>query len=262
MKNLITKEEIDRINLFCKENLVHNAVINHSGTIDSNGNVNLYKRNLPRLSVNFDIIRGMFVISFNTLTSCDGFPTEVHGRFTCSHNKITSLIGGPQTVVGDYQCSNNRLTCLEGLPDTIIGNLMCANNNLVSLDGIGIIRDGIMCSNNHLSSLVGLPNKIFGNLECSGNNFESLLGAPEYTKGNFTCHSHFLKSTYSGDIDIEVDGFVIISSIFLPVQLNNNIAHIKIILKYQRHFEIWNDDLSLNEPNFYELISEINDGLM
>jgi hypothetical protein len=34
-----------------------------------------------------------------------------------------------------------------------------------------------------------------------------------------------------------------------------------LILKYQRHFFIWNDDLTLNVDNFNDLLAEINEGL-
>lgn len=47
----------------------------------------------------------------------------------------------------------------------------------------------------------------------------------------------------------------------LPILLTNNIRHFKLILKYQRYFEIWNEDLSLNEENFEILKYEIEDGL-
>jgi len=261
MKNLISKNEKDRIDLFCRENLIRDVVVNSLGTVDVNDNVNLYKKDLFDFTIQFGKIRGDFKVSFNSLTSCNGFPIEVHGKFSCAYNIITSLIGGPQIVLGDYQCNNNLLKSLEGLPATINGDLVCVNNKLVNLNAIGVVTGGIMCNNNHLTTLIGLPSKIDGDLVCSGNTFESLLGAPEYIKGNFICHSQFLKSTYSGDIDIEVNGNIIIASIFLPEQLRRNIIHIRIILKYQRHFEIWNNDLSLNEHNFDELISEINDGL-
>jgi len=53
----------------------------------------------------------------------------------------------------------------------------------------------------------------------------------------------------------------------LPRPLLNNYTKdnsdiIKLILKYQRHFMIWNDDLTFNEENFADLILEIEEGLV
>lgn len=74
-----------------------------------------------------------------------------------------------------------------------------------------------------------------------------------------------LISTYSGDVDIVFDcGFYsnnVNTLPQLPRAIMSNIKHIKLILKYQRHFFIWNDDLSLNKENFADLIAEIKDGL-
>jgi len=121
---------------------------------------------------------------------------------------------------------------------------------------------GYFCCNiNKLTTLVGGPSSVGGTYTCSSNKLESLLGAPSVVGGNFDCSYNSLISTYSGLTDIEVGGDVYFMDCELPELIENNYINIKLILKYQRHFEIWNDDLSLNVENYQILLDEINDGL-
>jgi len=200
MKNLITKEEKDQIDLECTKHNIKNYSINSDGSIDVDGDIFLAAREFNKLPLNFNVVSGEFHCRNNQLTTLEGSPTTVGGIFICYKNKLTSLEGGPQTVGGDFHCYNNKLASLEGAPHTIGGNLICTYNYLIS--------------------------------------------------------------TYSGDIDIEVGGYISFTNDYLPQLLQDNINHIKLILKYQRHFEIWNDDLTLNEENFQMLLDEIKDGLL
>lgn len=104
-------------------------------------------------------------------------------------------------------------------------------------------------------------NKVCGDFDCGHNIITSLLGSPRYVSGNYIFTQNRLISTYSGDDDIEVGGGIYLYNNRLPKLIKDNMQHIKLILKYQRHFFIWNDDLTLNEENFQELLDEINDGL-
>lgn len=84
-------------------------------------------------------------------------------------------------------------------------------------------------------------------------------------------------SNYSGNEDLEVGGVVRFSrynntyrmtishtynECFLQPEIVMNLSHIDLILKYQRHFFVWNDDLTFNVENFNGLIFEIEDGLL
>lgn len=197
----------------CTSYNIRNYSINQDGSIDVDGNVNLFRRNLIELPLQFGIVTGSFKCVDNTLTSLNGSPKNVLGDFDCSHNLITSLVGGPVAVGGDY--------CIGA---------------------------------NNLPNLVGCPHRVGGHLYIEG----SIL------------------STYSGNVDIEVGGLVYYNSSHLyedymlgnccirpslPVPITDNIKHIKLIVKYQRYFQIWNEDLSLNEENFEILKYEIEDGL-
>jgi hypothetical protein len=198
MKNLISKEEKDRIDSICEKYNIINYSINSDGSVDVDGNVNLYDEELDKFPLKFGKVSGRFSCTRNRLTKLEGAPHSVGGDFRCGQNNLTSLVGGPHTVVGDYHCHQNDLT-----------------------------------------SLMGGPNEVGGDFDASYND---------------------LITTYSGDTDIEVVGYFVPGDT-LPKSLLDNMGHIKLILKYQRHFFIWNDDLSLNVENFKDLISEIEEGL-
>jgi hypothetical protein len=126
----------------------------------------------------------------------------------------------------------------------------------------GKVTGNFNCLGNYLTSLDGCPVTVGGDFGCGYNGLTSLDGAPHSVGGDFYCNYNDLTSTYSGDTDIEISGIVrCADNSLLPQQLLDNLDHIKIIIKYQRHFYIWNDDLSLNIDNFTNLIEEINDGL-
>lgn len=123
------------------------------------------------------------------------------------------------------------------------------------------------CSYNNLTSLEGSPVTVGGNFFCMSNKLTTLEGSPSTVVGGFYWNKNKLVSTFSGDTDIETEvGFFIsereLSSSVLPMHIIDNYVHIKLILKYQRHFFIWNDDLTLNEDNFQVLLDEIKDGLL
>jgi len=202
MKNLISKGEKDQIDLICDQYGIENYTINSDGSIDVDGNVNLYSENLVKFPLKFG---------------------KISGRFSCTSNFLTTLEDGPHTVGGDFRCGQNQLTSLDGGPHTVGGDY-----------------------------------------HCHGNKLTSLVGGPVTVGGDFECNGNKLTSTYSGDVDIEVLGFFCPGDT-LPPLLKSNMEHnnvvTKLILKYQRYFFIWNDDLTLNEENFQNLISEIEEGL-
>jgi len=199
MKNLISKEEKDRVDSICNKYKIVNYSINPDGSIDVDGDVNLQSKKLKKIPLVFGNVSGGFYCSSNHLASLHGAPKTVGGSFLCHWNGLTSLEGSPIVVGGNFSCSYNILTSLVGLPGTIGKDLICIDDKL--------------------------------------------------------------STTYSGDVDVELGGVFSYSLRNLPQSLKDNIEHIKLILKYQRHFEIWNDDLSLNGVNFQILLDEIKDGL-
>ena len=224
MKNIITKEEKDRIDSICQKYKIMHYSINSDGSIDVNGGVTFFNKGLTELPLRFNRVSGYFSCMLNNLTTLDGSPNEVYGNFDCSGNSLVNLDGGPSMVDGNYDCGSN-----------------------------------------HLTTLIGAPSSVSGDFRCSSNRLTSLEGAPKFIGDDFDCMCP-IHITYSGHDDIEfIGGECSLGLGNLPRLMGeimvNNQQYIKLILKYQRPFMIWNEDLTLNEENFNDLISEIEEGL-
>jgi len=204
MKNIISKGELDRINMLCKQYNIQNYTIdvdsNREAVVNVNGSVFMEGLNLATIPIKFG---------------------KVSGDFTCSTNVITTLHNAPRSVGLDFDVSSN-----------------------------------------HLTNLFGGPISVGGSIWLSGNSLTSLEGAPEYIGIDIRCGvNRQLNNTFSGYTDIDLIGKIHALAAALPNFIYINRHHMPIILRYQRHFEIWNDDLSLNVLKFQELLDEINDGL-
>jgi hypothetical protein len=186
-----------------------------------------------------DLICKDYNIKHYTINS-DG-SIDVHGAVNFHDKNLSKIPLRFGNVSGSFSRSKNHLTSLEGSPVTVGGTFSCYDNRL--------------------TSLVGGPKTVGNDYYCFKNQLTSLEGCPATVGGNFMCSCNNLTSTYSGDVDMEVIGMVDLASKQLPQLLQDNLKHIKTILRYQRHFFIWNDDLTLNEENFHVLLDEIEDGL-
>jgi len=245
VKNLISKEEKDRIDSICKKYNIFNYSINSDGTIDVDGDVNLTKKELTDLPLSFNKVSGDFYCNGNQLTSLKGCPHEVGGTFYGQSNNLVNLDWGPKLVRNSFFCSYNQLTSLKGSPD--------------------IINVDFYCHRNILTSLEGGPNSVNGNFCCADNQLSNLIGSPTMIGGGYHCEGNSISSTYCAD-DIELKGTLYYDTKYMPVQFGKDgdgehMVDFRMIFKYQRYFFIWNDDLTLNEENFKDLISEIEEGL-
>jgi hypothetical protein len=224
---MLTKQTLLNIKKICLQYQIDNFWINPNGSIDVDGDVDLFSTNLAILPIKFGRVMGDFNVQNNLLSTLYGAPVAVGGNFNCYHNRLTNLIGSPKWVGADFFCYKNQLVSLEGSPKVVRGSYYISGND-------------------KLSNLAGCTLQIGANFS-----FDDIL------------------STYSGDEDILFEGnFFLNETNFgasnakkLPNEIVENIRHIKLILKYQRYFMIWNDDLSLNRENFNDLILEIEDGL-
>lgn len=242
MKNLIAKNEKDQIDLICKDYGIENYTINSNGTIDVLGEVRLVKISMQELPISFRYVTGDFIIGINRLTTLKGCPSVVGGEFNCSCNELTTLEYAPEKVGGHFVCSDNKLKTLQHSPVEITGKYDCNANSI--------------------TDLVGCPKKVGGDFKCGFNNITSLDGISATIGGELNLRScRKLVSTYSGNIDLELDGDFIMIGTKMSHDIQRNEKHINIILRYQRHFDIWNDDNTLNLDNFIVLIDEIEDGL-
>jgi len=164
LKYFKSNKSIDAI---CKKYGIKNYHINEDGTVDVDGDADIYDKRLEKIPIKFGYVSGYFNCSNNKLKSLEGAPKEVGGGFDCSNNKLTSLEGAPKEVGGYFNCENNKLTSLEGAPSWVGG--------------------GFYCGYNQLTSLVGAPEEVGGNFYCGYNELTTLLGSPEEIGGGFYC---------------------------------------------------------------------------
>ena len=167
----------EMIEKWLKEYDIENYIINDDFTIDVNGDVYLYKRDLTEFPdyIQFGLVVGGFDCSFNKLTSLEGAPKEIGEGFYCHNNQLTSLEGAPKNVNGDFNCGRNNLTSLKGLPKEVGRDFNCSFNNL--------------------KSLKGSPKEVGRNFNCSYNKLKSLEGAPVMVRGDFYCSKNTTKFT-------------------------------------------------------------------
>ena len=100
---------VDNIHKICKEYGIENYTINPDGSIDVDGDVNLYNEWLDELPVKFNHVSGNFYCGDNNLTTLEGSPKSVGGNFGCSWNNLTTLEGSPKSVGGDFFCRFNPI---------------------------------------------------------------------------------------------------------------------------------------------------------
>lgn len=124
-------EEIVEI---CNRYDINNFTIFEDGSIDVDGNVNLYDKGIIRLPLNFRNIYGNFYCSCNQLTSLEGAPKFIKGNFYCDSNQLTSFQGAPKEINGNFYCRYNKLTSFEYAPKTIRGEFGCECNNIKSFE--------------------------------------------------------------------------------------------------------------------------------
>jgi hypothetical protein len=108
------------ISLICKKYGITNYIINDDGSIDVDGDVYLYDKELTELPLTFNKVTGYFNCGGNKLTSLKECPRWVGGYFNCDYNQLTSLEFSPD-YVGDYfSCIDNKLT--DNYCDTEMGD--------------------------------------------------------------------------------------------------------------------------------------------
>jgi hypothetical protein len=107
------------ISSICKKYGIENYTVNPDGSIDVDGNVNLWDKKLTELPLTFNKVNGYFDCGNNILTSLKGSPRWVGSSFYCNWNRLTSLEFGPEYVGSDFSCRFNNLT--DNYCDTEIG---------------------------------------------------------------------------------------------------------------------------------------------
>ncbi len=111
------------------------------GTVNVAKYVNLTKKGLKRLPVQFGTVGSEFLCGKNLLTSLEGAPTAVGGSFYCHENQLTLLEGAPAAVDGSFYCYTNLLTSLVGVHRILkrISGTLYLLDNPIKTGGIGLV---------------------------------------------------------------------------------------------------------------------------
>jgi len=148
-----TKKEIKDL---CSKYDIENYQIRDDGSIDVDGDVDLYNLgDLKQLPLTFNEV-GYFDCVSNNLTTLEGVPKKVHGNFRCGFNKLTSLEYSPEIVEGIFRCEfNSHITSLEGLENTYIGGILNVEvcKNLYSLKGFPKKVGGFYCEHTPINPI-------------------------------------------------------------------------------------------------------------
>ena len=86
----MTNQEIKDI---CNYYGIYGYKINPDGSIDVEGDVFISNKNLDKLPLKFNYVSGVFVCSYNKLTSLEGSPRKLGLKLYCSGNPLTTLNG-------------------------------------------------------------------------------------------------------------------------------------------------------------------------
>ena len=142
MEALINQIEKKNIDSLCEKYNIENYTINEHGSIDVDGDVNLFSLGLTQLPLKFNKVTGNFDCGSNDLTSLEGCPKDVVGNFDCQDNKLTSLEHSPSKIAGHFNCNDNQLSSLEYCTDKVGGSYYYCKNDFPKtfIDAITSLR--------------------------------------------------------------------------------------------------------------------------
>lgn len=121
------------------------------------------------------------------------------------------------------------------------------------------------CSRLSLKTLIGSPTEVGGTFNCAYNQLTSLEYLPQ--KANCLVLDNTLKCFYTGGLNCNFNEVLILfrtndpKLIGISDILSKNEVLMPVIFKYQNYYNLWNEDETLNQENFDELIEDIIDGL-
>jgi hypothetical protein len=266
MKNLISQSKKNKIDNLCKRFNITEYTINNDETLDVIGSVIIMDTNYTKLPLKFNKISGNFDCTSNRLSTLEGCPIEVGGDFDCNDNLLTELYGCPTKVGGHFNCSINKISTLKYAPTEATSDFHCNDNRLDTLRyAPNKVGGDFSCQSNRLTNLMHSPIEVGGSYRGYANYLRSIEGISQYIGDGLNLNNNYkLDNTSCVNYDINVKGKIGLYNNNLPELFKGLIDKdelMRIVLKYQRHFEIWNEDLTLNEDNYNDLIEEIEDGL-
>lgn len=186
----------------------------------------------------------------------------INDFFSTNENEIEAIIREYWILIDNYTCNDDKSINVDG-------NVRFPKN-MDFLTEIPLkfnkVSGDFDCSGLSLKTLKNSPIEVTGNFNCTFNPLSTLEYAPKKIGKTFA-FDNTIKSLYIGDQSCdfnEVELFFRTNDpelVGLPDIISKNAIYLPIILKYQKYYEIWNQDKSLNEDNFNGLIEDIKDGL-
>lgn len=178
---------------------IKNYSILDNGYVNVHETVDLSKRKLESLPVQFNHIEGNFNISHNLLSTPEGLPLSTVGRLILSYNQFSDLTGFDNIKTAYLNLSHNQLTSLKGLntSQTFFTILDVCANRLKNLIGCPIVPS-LIASSNELESLEGCPTYFERDFRINHNQLRSLKFAPKCVMGGFDCRNNYLKNLQFG----------------------------------------------------------------
>ena len=102
--------KVSLIKSWLDEMKIKNYIINDNLTIDVNGVVRLWNKNLVKFPdyIKFNKVDGFFDCGDNRLSNLEGCPKYVNEDFSCAENNLISLEDCPTYVGGSFWCRENK----------------------------------------------------------------------------------------------------------------------------------------------------------
>lgn len=261
MKNIVSREESNRIEKLCQEYKIYNYTINPDGSLDVDGNVSITRRisSAGKLSLRFRKVTKDFVCTHNGLTTLEGCPSEIGGNFSCGGNFLDSLDHAPKKVGGAFLCYDNKITSLIGAPKEIPSNFMCGKNKLSSLvGGPEKVMGTFSCNANELTTLEGAPSYVGNHFVCVDNKLTTLQYAPGEVHGDFKCGGNKLTALCHIPAKVKYIDFSYnkLGTEFDILYNRLDVYQRLTFAKYFVYYEVWIDDKYIPE-NMESLIHDI-----
>jgi len=144
MKYIKLYESFEDIDSICRNYDIENYTINSDGSIDVDGDVNLFNRDLTILPLKFGKVSGYFHCGNNLLTTLEGCPQSVGKEFYFNNNELRDLYGFPEFFDGNiYYDSNPVEEILDLFNTSRIGKVIDLLNeyDVIQQDGKVVILD-------------------------------------------------------------------------------------------------------------------------
>lgn len=121
---------------------IYHYKINDDLTVDVDDSVYISNLGLTEIPVQFGVVEGRFICSYNPLKSLKGCPFVVGGRFEAEHCGLLSLEFSPKKIHSHFYIQDNNITSFKYGPQEVHSEIRFGRNPLQSIDGIEHIKAG------------------------------------------------------------------------------------------------------------------------